>query len=70
MTDQIFKLAPKASATAGAMLIRFCTLWFAVAVGFVALIVCRRGKTALNTLTETAETLTEHTSAEDNSPPS
>jgi len=70
MTDQVFNLASKAGATAGAMVIRFCTLWFAVAIGFVALFFCRRGKSSFTELVQPSETLTERAAAEDNSPPS
>ncbi|MFT7623172.1 MAG: uncharacterized membrane protein YbhN (UPF0104 family), partial [Myxococcota bacterium] len=37
--------ATRVAATAGAMIIRFCTLWFAVVVGLCALVVLRAGGT-------------------------
>ena len=42
MAMQMGLTASKAAATAGAMLIRFCTLWFAVGVGLCALAVLRK----------------------------
>ena len=42
LTHQVFGLAAKQAATAGAMLIRFATLWFAVLVGLVGLFILKR----------------------------
>ncbi len=48
LTYSVFALASKQAATAGAMLIRFCTLWFAVLVGLVALAMLRQTGSALS----------------------
>lgn len=43
LLDQVFHLAPSREvATAATLVIRCCTLWFAVALGFVALAIVRR----------------------------
>lgn len=54
LTHSMFGLASRQAATAGAMLIRFCTLWFAVLVGMVALAVLKATGAPLHDVRDSA----------------